>query len=68
MNFSYSLTENALRFASKVAIVDGAYRYTCRDFNARVDGLARALLKEGLGPGSLIGILSGPRCPSRSSS
>lgn len=57
MNFSYSLTENARRYPDKTAIIDGDRSFTYRQFNTRVDAIARALSKEGFGPKSTISVL-----------
>jgi fatty-acyl-CoA synthase len=52
------LRRSALLYADKLAIVDGARRFTYREFQARVNQLSHALLRLGVRQGDRVCILS----------
>ncbi|MBD0862927.1 AMP-binding protein [Gordonia sp. zg691] len=57
MNYSYSLTENALRHPDKVALKCGERRRTYAELNTRVSRLAGGLVEAGVRRNSAVGIL-----------
>ena len=57
MNWSYVLKQNAERFPDKECLIGLGKRFTYRQLDERVDGLAQGLIDLGLGKGDIIAIL-----------
>jgi len=58
VNVGDLLTRSACRAPAQVAVVDGARRWTYREFNAWVNRVAHGLLQRGYGRGDAVGIMS----------
>jgi len=57
LNVGYMLLRNVLEHPDKVAVIFGEKQYTYKIFNERVNRLANALLKEGVGKGDKVAYL-----------
>ena len=59
-DFARSARDAAADDASALAIVDGGRHWTRHDLDRRVEAVAGALRREGVGPGVRVGLLAGP--------
>jgi fatty-acyl-CoA synthase len=52
------LARSAQVYPDKIAVIDGARRFTYRDFHARCRRLASALARRGIGPGDTVSVIA----------